>query len=161
MTLRIHNTETTRLTADTADRVDTSDYQASPQSFVPVDEVSKSTDPSPSSAARMTKYVPPTMEQPKKVAKSLKRMCLEVSSIEIKLSRAQEIVAAMYGWKDWYAMHSTVTKGTQRPRRAQNEVAAAIRRLQYVRALAAAIGVRKTEAASIVDKLKPDTLRVQ
>jgi len=107
------------------------------------------------------RYVPPTMEQPKKLAKSLKRSCFEISDIEIKLSRAQEIVATMYGWENWHAMHTAVSNGAPKPHRAFDEEAVAVRRFQYVRALAPAISVIDAEAAEIVDQLRPDTLKIR
>ena len=96
-----------------------------------------------------------TTKRPKKIAKKLKRAA-NASGIQLRLSKAQQAVARMYGYAHWHELHSAL--GSHPPSPMDGDVAdeeVTARRAYQSNVLAAELAIDLDIAAAIVDAVPP------
>lgn len=93
--------------------------------------------------------------RPKRVAKLLKKHA-EAIGTPVKLGRAQQITAQIFGYRDWHEMRAFI--GSRPPSDSDDDVGPAeaeLRRQFQAAVLVSALGVDTTVADSLIDKLAP------
>lgn len=109
--------------------------------------------PGPRLEAPVDAFNPPSIKFAKRAAGRLRKVYLDITGVVLKLSKSQEVLAHVFGHKDWFALARLIERDGYLPSpldAALSEADFVLRRMQLMQALELVLELHRHAAAKIV-----------